>query len=311
VPFIVSRRRVGPLRLISVNLLGADPAITEIRIPLIEPGYEHLTAHAVHDNLAGIRNWDWIHWTGMSSTFAEALTAAGGVLQWEPPVEDVILDLPSSWEEFRSRLKRNIRESLRHCYNSLKRDGHQFELQVIEDPAGIRAGLDRFLTLHRMRASLKHTVAHPDRFCGQVCRDFLYAVCERLAERGAVRLFALKIGSQVVAMRLGFVVGDSLYLYYSGFDPQWGRYSVMTTTIAEAIKYAIAHGLKMISLSRTNERSKSRWGPRQVAYASACEFNLRIRSRLACKAYLNVMSDKSYSSKLIRRLVANQSRTWD
>ena len=30
------------------------------------------------------------------------------------------LVLPPSWEELRSRLKRNIRESLRHCCNSLK-----------------------------------------------------------------------------------------------------------------------------------------------------------------------------------------------
>jgi len=232
-----------------------------------------------------------------------------GALQWQPPVTDVILDLPSSWEEFRSRLKRNIRESLRHCYNSLKRNGHQFELHVIEGPADIRAGLDRFLTLHRMRAALNQTVAHPDRFCGQVCRDFLYAVCEGLAERGAVRLFALKIGSQVVAMRLGFVVGDSLYLYYSGFDPQWGRYSVMTTTVAEAIKYAIAHGLKTVSLSPTNDISKSRWGPCLVDYASAYESNVRIRSRLACGAYLNARSDRGYSSKLIRRLFT--SHAWN
>jgi hypothetical protein len=43
--------------------------------------------------------------------------------------------------------------------------------------------------------------------------------------RGAVRLFALKIGSSIVAMRLGFVARDSLYFYYSGFDPQWARCS--------------------------------------------------------------------------------------
>ena len=49
---------------------------------------------------------------------------------------------------------------------------------------------------------------------------------------------------QIVAMRLGFVVDDSLYLYYSGYDPLWARYSVMTTTVAEALKYAIACGLQ-------------------------------------------------------------------
>jgi hypothetical protein len=61
-------------------------------------------------------------------------------------------------------------------------------------------------------------------------RDFLYAVCNNLAARDAVRLFQLRIGAEIVASRIGFAVGDSIYLYYSGFDPAWGRYSVMTTT---------------------------------------------------------------------------------
>ncbi len=161
---------------------------------MIQRGFEHLTARAVRDGLAKVHDWDWIHWSGVSEAFAGAL--GGGALHWQPPLSDFVLDLPPSWEEFRSRLKRNIRESLRHCYNSLKRDGHRFELQVIEDPAGVRQGLDRYLALHTMRANLKHTVVHPDRFASRICREFLYAVCERLAARGAVRLFALKIGEQ-------------------------------------------------------------------------------------------------------------------
>ena len=309
VPFIVSRRRWGPMGVTWVSLVGADPAITEIRTPLIESGYEHLAAQAVRDNLARTCSWDWINWSGLRGDFTEAIMLAGNMVQLQPPAVDVLLDLPSSWEEFRSRLRRNIRESLRHCYNSLRRDGHRFELRVIEDPAEMRAGLERFVALHAMRADLKGTVIHPDRFAHGTCREFLFAVCERLAARGAVRLFALRIGAQVVAMRLGFVVGDCLYLYYSGFDPVWGRYSVMTTTIAEAIKYAIAHGLKTVSLSPTNDRSKSRWGPREVEYASACESNVGLRSRLARDAYLSTRSEAGYPSKLFR-LVASR-RAWN
>ncbi len=236
--------------------------------------------------------------------FAEALSA-GGALRWQPPLSDFVLDLPPSWEELRSRLKRNIRESLRHCYNSLKRDGHRFELRVIEDPAGVRQGLDRYLALHSMRANLTHTRVHPDRFASRVCREFLYEICERLAARGAVRLFALKIGAQIVAMRLGFVVGDSMYLYYSGYDPLWARYSVMTTTVAEAIRYAIACGIKTVSLSPGREISKTRWGPRQVDYRSAYEVNTRLRSQLANSAYLR--SETGIQSRVLQLIKARRS----
>jgi CelD/BcsL family acetyltransferase involved in cellulose biosynthesis len=302
VPFVISRRRVGPLRVASVNLLGADPAITELRAPIVDPDYEYLTASAVQQHLATIGDWDWVHWTGISKTFGAAL-AVGGNLQWQPALSDYVLDMAPTWEEFRLRLKRNIRESLRHCYNSLKRDNHHFELRVIEDPVKIRPGLDRFLELHIMRANLKSTVIHPNRFASQVCREFLYEVCERLARRGVVRLFQLKVGSQVVAMRIGFVVGGSLYLYYSGFDPAWSRYSVMTTTVAEAIKYAIAQGLKTVNLSPAKDLSKERWSPRQVDYQSAYEHSGRLRSRLARRAYMTARSGEGLQSWVLQHLI--------
>jgi CelD/BcsL family acetyltransferase involved in cellulose biosynthesis len=307
-PFIVSRRRVGPIDIVAVNLLGADPAITEIRAPLIEPGYEYPAARAVQDKMAAMGGWDWVHWTGISDELGNAL-AVGGRLQWQPTLSDYLLDLAPTWDEFRLGLKRNIRESLRHCYNSLKRDGHHFEMQVIDDPAGMRRGLDRFLELHTMRADLTRAAIHPNRFAARVSREFLYDVCERLAQSGAARLFQLKVGRQVVAMRIGFVVGESLYLYYSGFDPEWSRYSVMTTTVAEAIKYAIAHGLKSVNLSPTEDVSKSRWGPRQVDYKSAFEQGAGLRSRLATRAYLKATSDAGSQSWFLKRLMPAR-RSW-
>jgi CelD/BcsL family acetyltransferase involved in cellulose biosynthesis len=284
-PFIQSCRRFGPLRVTSLNMLGADPAITEIPTPLVAPGYGALAVRAARDLYSCRGEWDWIHWSGLNEELRQEL-AGGQRLSWGEPLSDFVLDLPPSWEEFRSLLKRNIRESLRHCYNSLQRAGHRFELEVIADPAGIEPALDRFLELHRMRAELRNTVVHPDRFETQVSRDFLYEVCGRLARHGVTRLFALRIGGEIVAMRIGFVVDDSLYLYYSGYHPRWARYSVMTTTMAEAIKYAIAAGLTSVGLSPTRDLAKTRWGPRQVDYASVYETRDRLRSRCAYGAYL-------------------------
>ena len=239
---------------------------------------------------------------GFSNEFADALNG-GSALRWQQPLSYFVLDLPPSWEELRSRLKRNIRESLRHCYNSLKRDGHRFEFQVIEDAAAVRQGLDRYLVLHTMSANVAnvtHAATHADRFASRNCRKFLYAICDRLAARGAVRLFALKIGGQIIAMRLGFVVDDSLYLYYSGYDPAWARYSVMTTTVAEALKYAIARGFKTVNLSPGREISKVRWGPHQIDFGAGYEANTRLRSRLASSAYATAQSDTGIQSRVLK-----------
>ena len=307
-PFIVSRRRVGPLSIVSVDLLGADPAITEIRAPMIVPGYELLTAHAVQHRLAKTGNWDWIHWSGISAAFGEAL-GTDGRLRWLAPLSDFVLDLAPSWEEFRRGLKRNIRESLRHCYNSLRRDGHEYELQVIDSGPELRRNLDRFIELHVMRANLASAVPHANRFASRISRDFLYDVCERLSKSGTLRLFQLKIASHIVATRIGFAVGDCLYLYYSGYDPAWARYSVMTTTVAETVKYAIEHGFKTVNLSPTKDLSKMRWSPREIVYPCAYQQGARLRSRLARRAYVKARSGTGLQSRLLQRWIPAR-RNW-
>ena len=60
-----------------------------------------------------------------------------------------ILDLAPTWAEFRRNLGRNIKESLRKCYNSLKRDGLGCSLHILQDPREISAGSTRFLRCTR------------------------------------------------------------------------------------------------------------------------------------------------------------------
>jgi CelD/BcsL family acetyltransferase involved in cellulose biosynthesis len=241
-------------------------------------------AWAVRRSLALRTDWDWIHWSGIDGAFGEALAVAGP-LAWKEPILDYILPLPATWEAFRSDLKRNVRESLRHCYNSLKREGIEFTFEVAQTPDEVRAALVPFLALHSMRAQLGGTVTHPERFPDTFSRDFLSDVCTRLAGEGIAKVFLLKIRGEAVAARIGFLVRDSLYLYYSGFDPKWAKYGVMTTTLAEALKYAIASKVTRVNLSTGTDVSKTRWPVQTVELRRADERNPRLRSRLAFRAY--------------------------
>ena len=307
-PFIRSRRRIGPFTVSYINPLGL--AITEIRTPMIEPGYEFLAIHAVQAALQKIPDWDWVHWAHLGPEMEAALRASGRPLDWhQPPMADVVLDLAPTWTEFRSRLKRNIRESLRHGYNSLSRDGLTFEFEALQEPADVRHGLDRYFELHRLRAEFTRGPRHPNRFESETSRHFLRDVCDRLSSRRVVRLFVLRIRGECVAMRLAFAVADSLYLYYSGFDPAWWKYGVMTTTVAESIKYAIENGFKTVNLSPTNIVSKSRWGPRQIDFPSAYQTGPRLRSRLANSAYLTAQTDDHRLAKVLKTFVTR--RSWD
>ena len=298
VPLLVKRRSIGPLKLVSLGFTGTDHGLSEIRTPLVKPGYERTTVRAVHDSLAQVPDWDWIIWSALSLPMATAL-AQEVRPQWVETSEDFLLDLPSSWSEFRGKLKRNAREALRHGYNSLRRDHHAFEFRVAREVSELQPALARFLQLHALRAAMPRGPRHPDRFATAQARTFLYDVCHRLAARDAVRVFQLSIAGQIVSSRMGFVLGNTLYLYYSGFDPAWARYSVMNTTTAEALRYAIANGIKTVNLSLHRERSKMRWRPRQEDIYSALVNHERLSSRVASTAYKLI---NSRSAGLIKGL---------
>jgi CelD/BcsL family acetyltransferase involved in cellulose biosynthesis len=308
VPLIGTRWRVGPLHITTADLIGADPSISEIRTPLVAPGYEAHTVQAVHGRLGRERDLQWMHWRGLTGALRESVRADAAAHCYQG-IQDFVLDLPSSWEEFRGALPRNIRESLRHCYNSLRRDGHRFEFVIARAPADIEPALDRFLQLHALRAAMASGPKHPDRFASPALRSFLHDVCRALAARDAVRVFQLRIGGHTVAARIGFVVGDSLYLYYSGFDPGWARYSVMTTTVAEALRYAMGHGLRSVNLSLTAEQSKLRWRPRLLEYDTALVHRDTHSARLAARAYRAALTGDSVSARLLKGLLGTR-RSW-
>lgn len=291
VPLVSTVREMGYFETRTLGLLGSDPNLTELPGPIVRPRWEAAVAQAVAKHLRAydvVKGWDWIHWSGISGEFGREL-ANSAVLTPSPPRIDYVLDLPPTWDAFRAHLKRNVRESLRHCYNSLKREGLTFELSVAEEPEAVRSALPMFLSLHAQRAGLGEAAPHPDRFETASCRDFLWDVCEGMAARGAVRVFLLSIRGSVVAARIAFVFGGELYLYYSGFDPRWRKYSVSTTLVAEATRYAIERGLVAVNLSPGTDVSKTRWGPRAVLYPEAFQIHQSVRSRVTLAAYRHLM----------------------
>lgn len=306
-PMISTTRRVYGFDICSLGPLGADPGLTEIRAPLIEPGYEERATTALALALNDARQWDWIEWIQPRDEFARVLGTARQ-LHWQPMASSYVLPLPPTWEEFRLGLKRNIRESLRHCYNSLKRSGYGFDFRVTRDAAGAAAAVTRLFELHHQRAEMTGHVSHPNRFASPAIRDFMLDVCHEFAVRGELRVFELEIMGRVAASRIGFVVGAQMYLYYSGFDPAWSRFSVMTTTVAEIIKYCIAEGFQAVNLSPGEDVSKTRWGPAEAPYQRAYECAERLRSRVAHYAYLKAKSHAGLRQGLLRPLSVAKRR---
>jgi len=286
-PMLISRRpSVGPIRVRQLQFFGADPNITEQRGMLALPewqgeAYRALVGHA----LLNPDDWDSLLLSGIPIDLDLGALANSPEFQWVGQTADYALILPDSWPAFRTALPRNIKESLRKCYNSLKRDGLEFRLQVAESVDSVQPALERFFALHGARAQVLGTVQHFDVFATAEAQSFLTDVCRRFAERGALRIFQLQIGEKTVAMRIGFAVGDTLYLYYSGYDPRFAQYSVMTTTVAEAIQYGIAHGFSRVNLSTGKDVSKTRWEPTERVTRQALLMSSSRRAKVTHHMY--------------------------
>lgn len=273
----------SPLRVRQLHFLGADGNLTEVRGLLCAPGAEKAVLAALRTDLeASGGAWDWIHWSGLPPELTEAeLGADPARLQKLAAREEHVLEMPDNWETFKSNLKRNVRESLRKCYNSLKRDSHEFTLKVGRAPEDVEGALARLFELHAARAGVTDTIKHRDVFGLPSERSFMVEVCRAFAAQGRFRSFELVIKDAVVATRVGFQFGKAWYLYYSGYDPKWSEYSVMTTTLAEALKVAIAEGITTVSLSTGTDQSKSRWGGKVIPRQEWIQLRGTGRARMA------------------------------
>jgi CelD/BcsL family acetyltransferase involved in cellulose biosynthesis len=306
---ITERPGTGPLRARTLAFFGADKNITELRGMICAPEYE---GHAVRALLAHVigrgEQWDWFTWNGIrrGSEASQALESEPNY-HWTRETTDYVLTLPESWEEFRAARSRNIKESLRKCYNSLKRDGHEFRFRVVSDPAQLPAALTGFIALHALRADASELVPHHNVFAEHRARNLMAGIAASPSEALSLRVFQLEIAGKVVAARVGFVIGDELYLYFSGFEPAWGKYSVMTTTVAEAIKWAIEQRFRAVNLSPGTDVSKTRWGASAVATHNGVLVSPERRGQLVFRA-LTELNERSRQGKVLGSLIARARR---
>ncbi|MGA9024423.1 MAG: GNAT family N-acetyltransferase [Steroidobacteraceae bacterium] len=299
---LTHRPNLGPLQFRQLQFFGADPNLTEVRGVAATAENMSLIYTWLLDHLGQMPlKWNSAALTGLPAEDLELqknINLRYATNYWGPDIVNPILLLKPTWEEFRTGLPRNVKESLRKCYNSPKRDGLSFDFEIVSDPADVESALALFFLLHRARSRMPNTVTHLDNFVSLRSQRFLADVCARFAQRGLLRIFQLKYKGAVIATRLGFALGDTLYLYFSGYDPNYRKYSVATTLVAESIKYGIANGFRLLNMSTGRDVSKSRWAPFEVLYRGV-EFSPQSRK--------DILKHRSYRAllKYLRRRPAD------
>lgn len=312
---ITERPGRGPLRMRHVQFFGADPNITELRGILAAEENQLMVYDALLEHLHGAAasEWDWMELSGMpqGEELASLTTRHFPEVRWSSQIMDYCLEnLPATWPEFKTKLPRNIKESLRKCYNFPKRENRTLTLKIFEKPEEVAEAVDTFLALHEARSRLEDTVFHRNVFDAPNAKQFLLEICDRFATRKSLRVFAMQVDGNIAAMRIGFLMDDSLYLYFSGYDPTYRKYSVMTTTVAEAIQYAINKGLRTVNLSMGNDVSKTRWRPNEHPFEEALIVAPTKRAKWSHRGYTFIRENAETNpvNKLIRRVLGRRAK---
>jgi CelD/BcsL family acetyltransferase involved in cellulose biosynthesis len=278
----------GPLKLCKLQFFGTDPSITEIRGIVCPVERQGEVVDALIDYFrANNNNWQLFKWSGIRlDGDAFKKNKETHYIRTERVLPDYVTSLPRSWEEFKSRLSNNTRKSLRKGYEFIDRDGHKLTLRVTKSRDELDDALKRFFALHRARSRSAEMKSHRDSFSHRKHRNFLSDIVQGMGACDVLRFFELEIDGKIIASRIAFALDRELYLYFSGFDPVWKKYGVMTTLMVEIIKWAIEHDFSLINLSTGTDQSKLRWKPTEIALQDVVQLSPSLRGQLAFRSEL-------------------------
>ncbi len=294
-PAVLSRHPGrGPLGLRLLGPLGRDPNLTELQ-PLVCRPEDDCAAHAalLRAIVAHSRRWDAFRWASVPAGAAAVLRASAGVERVRS-LPDYVLQTGESWPEFVGGLPRNVKEAIRKARNAPRRAGLEFSFKVLREPAEVAAVLPDFLRLHTARSRAGLVPPHPDIFGNPRARAFLGELMRVWTCAGMGRVLGLFHDGRLIACRLAFQMRETHYLYYSGWDPAYAAYSVMTRTVVDGMEWAMAHGVRVFNLSTGTDVAKTRWRPDRIEYETLWQWAPSPRGRLARLLHRLAGHDRRY-----------------
>ena len=175
------------------------------------------------------------------------------------------LDLPSNWEEYLKTLSPKQRRETGRKFRRLEEEG-EINYRSVEDAEP--KVLEIFFKL--MRVSREDKAA----FMTARMESFFRSLAETMAEAKLLRFGILEISGKPVAAVMCFDYNDKVYLYNSGYDPEYGYLSVGLLSKLLSIKDSIERGRKCYDFLKGTEEYKYRLGGKEIPIYS-CRIVLR------------------------------------
>jgi CelD/BcsL family acetyltransferase involved in cellulose biosynthesis len=269
---------IGERRLIQVGLMTYDGLEPEEPTLLCRPESQAVVWRAIQRHLTARRlpGGRWNHFT-MYALHPGAVVSANGIsrahssrwLQSHFVTGSLTVPLPPTWDAFRSRLSKSMRDNLAYYPRRLTRHGLPWRVRILESRADVLEALPILVALHKRRAQSTRGVPHLDHLPTARHRDFLRRCLPDLAAQGLVFLAVLEVDGVAIAAQVFLQSAGVVTFYYSGFEPDWHDFSPVTILGEAVIRRAIGQKMSKINFLPEDKLWKSRW---QARYDTPKEF---------------------------------------
>jgi CelD/BcsL family acetyltransferase involved in cellulose biosynthesis len=242
-------------------ILVGSTDVCDYRDIIITPGKEEEVFNALGQFFAE-GPWEYLELNGISELsptiqFLPVLMQSFGfrVVQ---EVEEVALnlELPQTWEGFLQRLNSKDRHELRRKMRRLEKET-AFEMLRVDGGSPLNSKMEIFFDLHRKSRKDKAEFMTPK------MEDYFREISARFQERGWLSLSFLRLSGNEVASFFSFVFSGTEYVYNSGYDPEFARFSPGIVLAGHCIRQAIETGMTGFNFLRGREEYKYHLGGRE------------------------------------------------
>jgi CelD/BcsL family acetyltransferase involved in cellulose biosynthesis len=227
---------------------------------VVEPGNEERFFSELLDNLnaEGILRLELVS-LRPDSTVLTSLVKIAPRQAWQISCsqEDVSVELalPATWEEYLQLLSSKQRHELKRKLRRLNEEG---ELNYRYSTDASRHDVDIFLRLFRDSRQDKAAFLTPQ------MESFFRAVANAMAEQKLLRLNILELDKKPVAATMCFDYKDTMYLYNSGYEPDYSWLSVGVVSKALCIQDSIERNKKLFDFLKGGEAYKYHLGGHEL-----------------------------------------------
>jgi CelD/BcsL family acetyltransferase involved in cellulose biosynthesis len=212
-----------------------------------------------------------------------------------------VIRLPSTWAEFQHTLGKKMRSNAAY-YERLIKKHYDVELSILQEHE-----LDEgFAALYRLHTRRWTSKGRPGIYADPRARALHREVASRFAEKGWLRMYALRLNREIQAVLFCFAYRRTLYYYQGGFEPSLTHYSLGTVLTAHAIRDAVASGCETFNFLRGDETYKRRWTAKAEGTSRLLLWGRRSASSRLAGKLLGMTVDATRIGRRVRAYLRRQ-----